>query len=101
VNAGVGSDWLLPSFIAPVLGGVALVGGDVTLGGILLAAVFYDSLQSGLTILNVPSYWLQFAQGLVLLVAVILNQLRHARQRRSRRPERAGAAPGGEEVAVA
>jgi ribose transport system permease protein len=84
VNAGVGSDWLLPSFIAPILGGVALSGGDISVIGILLAALFYDSLQSGLTILNVPSYWLELAEGVVLLVAVVLDQLRRVRRRQRR-----------------
>lgn len=102
VNAGVGADFLLPSFIAPVLGGVALVGGGVTVGGIMLAAVFYDSLQSGLTILNVPTYWTELAQGLVLLVAVVLNQLRMNRRGRSRRsaPTDATSVEKEEEVAV-
>jgi ribose transport system permease protein len=91
VNANVGSDWLLPSFVAVVLGGVTLTGGDITIGGILLAAVFFDSLQSGLTILNVSSYWLNLAEGLVLLVAVIIDQLRRNRRgwRRRARPDRA------------
>jgi ribose transport system permease protein len=79
VNAGFGSDWLLPSFIAAVLGGVALTGGEVSVAGILLAALFYDSLQSGLTIINVPSYWIELPQGLVLLVAVLLDQTRRRR----------------------
>jgi ribose/xylose/arabinose/galactoside ABC-type transport system permease subunit len=85
VNASVGSDWLLPSFVAVVLGGVTLTGGDITIGGILLAAVFFDSLQSGLTILNVSSYWLNLAEGLVLLVAVIADQVRRNRRGRLRR----------------
>lgn len=80
VNAGFGSDWLLPSFIAAVLGGVALTGGEISIAGVLLAALFYDSLQSGLTIIDVPSYWIELPQGLVLLVAVMLDQ---ARRRRS------------------
>ena len=84
VNANVGSDWLLPSFVAVVLGGVTLTGGDITIGGILLAAVFFDSLQSGLTILNVSSYWLNLAEGLVLLVAVIVDQARRSRRGRRR-----------------
>lgn len=87
VNAGLGSDWLLPSFIATVLGGVALTGGEVSIVGILLAALFYDSLQSGLTILNVPSYWIGLAEGLVLLAAVLLDHARRSRRRRER-PQR-------------
>jgi ribose transport system permease protein len=85
VNASVGSDWLLPSFVAVVLGGVTLTGGDITIGGILLAAAFFDSLQSGLTILNVSSYWLNLAEGLVLLVAVVADQVRRGRPHRVRR----------------
>ena len=100
VNANVGSDWLLPSFIAPILGGAALVGGEVSIGGIMLAALFYDSLQSGLTILNVPSYWLDLAQGLVLLVAVVLNQARRSRRLHSRRVVAALPRLPGDEVAT-
>ena len=84
VNASLGQNWLLPSFIAVVLGGVALTGGEVTVVGLLLAALFYDSLQSGLTILNVPSYWLECVQGVVLLAAVVADQLRRNRRRRAR-----------------
>jgi len=53
----------------------------VSVLGILLAALFYDSLQSGLTIVNVPSYWIELPQGLVLLVAVLLDQTRRRRAR--------------------
>lgn len=81
VNAGFGAGWLLPSFIAAVLGGVALSGGEVSVAGILLAAVFYDSLQSGLTIIDVPSYWIELPQGLVLLAALMLDQVRRRRAR--------------------
>jgi ribose transport system permease protein len=71
LNAGFGADWLLPSFIAAVLGGVALSGGEVSVLGIGLAALFYDSLQSGLTIVNIPTYWLELGEGLILLGAVL------------------------------
>lgn len=97
VNAGFGADWLLPSFITAVLGGVALTGGEVTVVGILLAALFYDSLQSGLTIINVPTYWIELPQGLVLLAAVLLDHLRRQRVRmRHARP-----APDTDTAAVA
>lgn len=82
VNAGFGSDWLLPSFITAVLGGVTLTGGEVSVAGIVLAALFYDSLQSGLTIVNVPTYWIELPQGLVLLAAVLLDQTRRRRATR-------------------
>lgn len=102
VNASLGSDWLLPSFIAPVLGGAALAGGEISIPSLIFAAVFYDSLQSGLTIVNVPTYWLTFAEGLVLLGAVLLDRARRQRRpRRVRATAGSSSVPGQRSVAVA
>ena len=75
-SPALGSAWLFPSFIGPVLGGVALTGGVVTIAGVVLAALFYDTLASGLVLIGVPTYWLEFAQGLILLGALILIEMR-------------------------
>jgi ribose/xylose/arabinose/galactoside ABC-type transport system permease subunit len=75
-SPSTGSDWLLLSFIGPLLAGVALSGGNISIGGIVIGSVFYGSIFSGLVILNVPTYWLTFAQAAVLLVALIVGQLR-------------------------
>jgi ribose transport system permease protein len=72
----IGSTWLLTSFIGPVLGGVALAGGRASVLGAFLGIVFYDSISSGLIILHVSTYYLGLAQGLVLLAALVLDQLR-------------------------
>lgn len=80
-SPATGAAWLFPSFIGPVLGGVALSGGEMSIGGIFLGALFYDSISSGLVILNVSTYWLDLAQGLVLLGALLLGQLRTAGRR--------------------
>ena len=80
----LGASWLLLAFIVPILGGTSLSGGAVSLAGALVAAVFIESINSGLVSLSVSAYWQQFAQAFVLLVAVIVDQ---ARRRRSlRRP---------------
>jgi ribose transport system permease protein len=73
-SPGLGSTWMFPSFIAPVLGGVALAGGRMSVGGIVLGALFYDSLSSGLVLVGVPTYWLGLAQGGVLLIALLTVQ---------------------------
>lgn len=72
----VGSTWLLTSFIGPVLGGAALSGGRVSVFGAFLGIVFYDSISSGLIVVHVSTYYLGFAQGVVLLGALILDQFR-------------------------
>lgn len=72
----VGQDWLLPSFLAPLLGGTLLSGGAVSVVGTFLGAVLVTVLQNGLVLLKVGSFWVQFFLGLTLLVAVGLDRWR-------------------------
>ncbi len=80
-SLGVG--WLLSSLVVPILGGTTLVGGAVSVSGALVAALFIESINSGLVSLDVPAYWQQFAQAIVLLIAVIADQARRTRRRRA------------------
>lgn len=84
----LGTSWLLSSLVVPILGGTALIGGTVGVGGALVAALFIESINSGLVSLNVPAYWQQFAQSAILLVAVIADQIRRTRPRRPSLPDR-------------
>jgi len=77
-SLGVG--WLLSSLVVPILGGTPLVGGSVSIGGAVVAALFIESINSGLVSLSVPAYWQQFAQAIVLLVAVTSDQARRRRR---------------------
>lgn len=79
----LGAGWLLASFIVPILGGTALAGGSVSIGGAVLAAIFIASINSGLVSLNVEAYWQQFAQALALLLAVLIDQARRSGWRRA------------------
>ena len=85
-----GTDWLLTSFIVPVLGGSALAGGSVSVLGAVLAAVFIETINAGLVSLDVAPYWQQFAQSAILLVAVVGDQARRSVQSRSTLAVRAG-----------
>ena len=70
----LGTDWLLLAFLVPVLGGTALRGGAVALGGALVAALFVVSINSGLVSLGVNAYWQEFAQAIVLLLAILADR---------------------------
>ena len=72
----LGADWLLPAFLAPVLGGTLLTGGVVSVVGTALGAVLVDVLTNGLYMLRVGEFWIQSFLGLVLLGAVLLDRLR-------------------------
>ena len=72
----LGQDWLLPGFLAPVLGGTLLSGGRVSVVGTLLGAACVTILTSGLLLMRVGEFWILAALGLMLLLAVLVDRLR-------------------------
>lgn len=79
----IGQDWLLPSFAAPIIGGVALAGGSVSIVGTVLAAFFISIIFDALVLLNTDPYYYQFLLGLLILGAVGFDRL--SKQRRARK----------------
>ena len=55
---------------AVVLGGASLLGGVGTVPGTMLGVALLAIMENGLIILGVPSYWLDFVVGVVILIAV-------------------------------
>ena len=82
----IGMSWLLPAFLAPVLGGTLLTGGVVSVLGTALGAAMVTIITNGLLQLQVGEFWVQMFLGLILLAAVLLDRLRGvmAERRRTR-----------------
>lgn len=78
----LGQDWLLPAFLAPVLGGTLLSGGRVAVIGTFLGASFVNIITSGLLQMRVGEFWIQAFLGLMLLAAVLADRARHLFLRR-------------------
>ena len=74
VNAGSGLE--LSVITAVVLGGASLSGGRGGIGGTVLAVLIVGVLANGLIQLNVPSFWIEVANGLLLLGAVAVDRAR-------------------------
>ncbi|CTQ61567.1 ribose transport system permease protein [Labrenzia sp. EL_208] len=74
----LGQDWLLPAFLAPVLGGTLLTGGRVSVLGTLLGGFLVTMLTSGLLLMQVGAFWMQTYLGLLLLLAVLLDLARRS-----------------------
>jgi len=73
-TAGQGSE--LDAVAACVLGGVSMSGGTGRLMGTLLGAMVIGVLNSGLNLLNINSFWQLVVKGLVIIVAVYLDDLK-------------------------
>ncbi|MCC4316186.1 ABC transporter permease [Streptomyces malaysiensis] len=71
VNRSVGGDWLLPSFAAPIIGGVALTGGSVAVLGTVLAAFVMRLIDAARAQFSLDPSWVNFLIGLVVLGTVI------------------------------
>lgn len=74
-SAQVGSSYLFDVFTACVLGGTALSGGIGRLPGVAVGCIFVGILNNGLVQLNVNSFYQMMVQGIVLVVAVVLQSL--------------------------
>ncbi len=74
----LGSEWLLPSFAAPVLGGTLLTGGRVMVLGTYLGALLLAIIANGLVLFGVSAYWYQTMLGIVLLAALAVDRARQS-----------------------
>jgi ribose/xylose/arabinose/galactoside ABC-type transport system permease subunit len=90
-TGGVGFE--LAVLTAVLLGGVALTGGVGSVFGVTLGVLFLGALQNGLTLLSVPTFYQQMAQGLALVVGAALAYLGPRLERLGRAPHPAAQPP--------
>ncbi len=65
---------------AVVIGGTSLFGGRGGMGGTLVGVLLIGTLSNGLTLLNVSPFWVQFVQGGVIFLAVLIDALNRRRE---------------------
>lgn len=68
------SGYELDVITAIVVGGTSLMGGNGSVIGALIGAVMVGFINNGLNLLDMPSAYHPIATGIVILVALILNQ---------------------------
>ncbi len=69
-----GETYELDVIAAVVVGGTSLMGGEGSIPGVLLAAVFMQLIRNGLTLTRVDPYWQPLAIGLVIILGVMIDQ---------------------------
>ena len=67
---------LLTVIAAIILGGTSLQGGRGSVWGTLVAVLILGTLNNGLTLMNVTSFWQDVTRGVVLILAVGFDGLR-------------------------
>ena len=72
----IGTDWMMVSFAAPVLGGTLMSGGKVSVAGTMFGAILMSMITNGLVLSNVNFYWFQTFLGIILLVAFEIDRIR-------------------------
>lgn len=76
-TAGVGLE--LQVIAAVVIGGTSLFGGKGSMIGTLIGVLLIGVINNGLTLLDVSPFWVQFIQGALIFVAVLLDAFNQRR----------------------
>ncbi len=74
-----GAKLSLPTLSAVLLGGISLMGGAGSVWGTLIGVLIVTIIFNGLSVLNVPSYYIQLFQGLALIIIVAAYEIRNKR----------------------
>ena len=67
---------------AVILGGVSFTGGVGTMGGTIIGVFLIQAFNTGLTMVNVPSFWQYVAKGALLLFALTSDYIRKQNRER-------------------
>ncbi len=73
-HPATGETFELNAIAAVVLGGTSLMGGRGTITGTLIGAFVIGVLADGLVLLGVSEFWQMVIKGLVIVLAVVLDQ---------------------------
>ena len=74
-TAGEGAE--MDAIAAVVVGGTSMAGGSGKIGGTIIGALIIGVLNNGLNLMNVNSFWQYVVKGIVILLAVFIDYLRH------------------------
>ncbi|WP_233402763.1 ABC transporter permease [Marinomonas transparens] len=79
-HPATGTAFEMNAIAAVVLGGTSLAGGRGTISGTLIGAFVIGILADGLVMMGVSEFWQMVIKGLVIIVAVIIDQMQNKLQ---------------------
>ena len=81
-HPATGETFELNAIAAAVLGGTSMSGGRGAIGGTIVGAFVIGILSDGLVMMGVSSFWQMVIKGLVIIVAVVVDQAQRKLQQR-------------------
>jgi erythritol transport system permease protein len=78
-HPATGESYEMNAIAATVLGGTSLAGGRGSIGGAVLGAFVIGVLNDGMVMMGISSFWQTVIRGIVIILAVILDQLQNSR----------------------
>jgi erythritol transport system permease protein len=76
-HPATGESYEMNAIAATVLGGTSLAGGRGTIGGAVLGAFVIGVLNDGMVMMGISSFWQTVIRGIVIVLAVILDQMQN------------------------
>jgi len=80
VHPGAADGYELTAIAATTIGGTSHSGGIGTIIGAFVGAMVLSVLRNGFTLLGVNAYWQKVAEGLIIVVAVIIDMRKNAKR---------------------
>jgi simple sugar transport system permease protein len=71
----LGSGFLLRTIASVFLGGTAYFGGLGTIFGTFIGSIIIGSLETGVVAIGISGFWVQVAEGVVIIVAVVAQAI--------------------------
>lgn len=78
---GLGEGQALTVAAAAIIGGTSMFGGSGTIIGTVIGCFFMNGLANSMTLLKVSVFWQKLTIGLILILAVIVDQLNRRNKR--------------------
>jgi erythritol transport system permease protein len=76
-HPATGDSYEMNAIAATVLGGTSLAGGRGAIGGAVLGAFVIGVLNDGMVMMGISSFWQTVIRGIVIVLAVILDQMQN------------------------
>ncbi len=80
VHPGAATGYELTAIAATTIGGTSHSGGIGTIWGAFVGALVLAVVRNGLTLLGVDAYWQQVVEGVIIVVAVIIDMRKNAKK---------------------